>query len=130
MLFLLVKIKMKNTFNTQIKQLTLFLVFIILTQQAITMKFKSPNINISVFDILKTTPSSSSSVFSHIDTHYEASFSIKPNLIITDCSLMTDAMLCVNNFYCAWDNIISKCVESAHIHIMHKENKKIYFAYN
>ena len=130
MLFLLVKNKMKNTFNIQIKQLTLFLIFIILAKQATTMKFKSPNININVFDIFNSTPSSSSSVFSHIDTHYEANFLIKPNLIITDCSLLTDAMLCVNKFYCAWDNIISKCVDSAQNQISHKDNKKIYFTHN
>lgn len=120
---------MKDIFIYQIQYLVLLLIFIILTQKTNSLKFKSSSTNISVFDAIKTIPSSSS-IFSHIDTHYEANFSIKPGLVITECTLMTDPLLCVNNYYCAWDNLISKCVDSTQNEISHKDNNKIYFKHN
>ena len=94
---------------------------------------KAPHV--SIFDILEKPKSQikksvkTTSFFSKFDTHYEKNFEVKPSVIMNNCDTMTDVMLCSNNYYCAWDNMIKKCVERKE-NINNKDNELIEFSIN
>ena len=94
---------------------------------------KAPHV--SIFDVLerpitKTNPiTKTTSFFSNFDTHYEKNFNVKQSVLMNNCEMMTDVILCSNNYFCVWDNKIKKCVErieSTH----YKDKEMIEFSIN
>ena len=83
---------------------------------------------VSIFDVLERPKAKAhpitrtTSFFSKFDTHYEKNFNVKPSVIMNNCEVMSDVMLCSNNYFCVWDNKIKKCVEK--IESTHNKDKE------